>query len=427
MEKVRQFVTKHLLSAREINMNELVNHLLSEMTAGLEGQDSSLLMLPTFLEADKPLPPGHPVIAVDAGGTNFRMAKMYMNEDLEMVTEKLDCTQMPAVDQELSKQQFFEVMASSLKSFREYSNKIGFCFSYAVEILPDKDGKLLEWSKEVKAPEVIGEMIGKNLLHAMNAPEKKVILLNDTAATLLAGKAAMKDKKYDSYIGFILGTGMNTCYIESNKNILKISGADPGKNQIINTESGNFGKIQQTDIDRLFDSRTESPGNGIFEKMCAGGYLGGLISTALKVAAGEGIFSREATINLNRMKDLTTEEVNAFVSRPVPNNNPLNDILISGEDKTAAGIIIETLIERGAKLVAANLAAVLLKTGKGKSTGKPVLITIEGTTYYKLKNFPGMCNNFLMEFLSGKNKRHVEMVQVKNSSLTGAAIAAIMN
>jgi hexokinase len=85
------------------------------------------------------------------------------------------------------------------------------------------------------------------------------------------------------------------------------------------------------------------------------------------------------------------------------------------------------MITRAAKLTAASLAAVILKTGKAKSADKPVLMTIEGTTFYKLHNFEIMFEAFLQGYLSGENRRYYEIVEVPNSSLIGAGIAAIVN
>src|SRR6056297_489637 len=215
MNKAQQFIKKHKLAATDINIKTLVDQFINDMDAGLQGRESSLMMIPTYIEADKALKPNEPVIAIDAGGTNFRTAKMYFDEKMHLVTENLKNGKMPAVDEELSKEDFFQAMASFLEEYRQESNKIGFCFSYAVEIFPNKDGKLLEWSKEVKAPEVVGEMVGKSMLEAMGDPGKEVVILNDTVATLLAGKAATAGKDYDTYIGYILGTGTITCYIES--------------------------------------------------------------------------------------------------------------------------------------------------------------------------------------------------------------------
>lgn len=425
MNKSKQFLEAHKMSADNLEMKELVDSFIKEMEDGLAGKESPLLMLPTYIKADGDVVANQPVVAIDAGGTNLRIATVYFNDNLELITENIQYDKMPAIEKELSKDEFFETMAGYMKDFKDVSDKIGFCFSYAAEILPNKDGILVEWSKEVKAPEVIGEVIGEQLLKAMGTPEKQVVLMNDTVSTLLAGKAATAGKSYDTYIGFILGTGTNAAYIEANKNITKTKELDLNGSQIINIESGNYGGVASSDIDLAFDNSTKNPGRYSFEKMFAGGYFGGLCTTALKTAAGEGLFSNSAKIE--ELSELTTEVVNKFVGGIDLNENKLNAALATDEDKETAAGIINGIIERAAKLVAVNLAAVILKTGKAKTAEKPVLMTIEGTTFYKLHNFREMFEAYLQGFLSGENQRFYEIVEVENSSLIGAAIAAIVN
>jgi hexokinase len=427
MNKTQEFLKAHKVLAAELDLQSLTDDFISEMKKGLAGKEGSLLMLPTFLGAEGTIKPNQPVVAIDAGGTNFRAVKMSFDDKLNLVTENLQQRKMPAIDEELSNKEFFATLAAYLTEYKNVSDKIGFCFSYAVEIFPNKDGKLLEWSKEVKAPEVIGQMVGKNLLHAMGTPKKHIVLMNDTVSTLLAGQAATAGREFDTYLGFILGTGTNACYIEQNANITKASGLDKKGSQIINIETGNFNLMPRTDIDVAFDNTTKLPGRYTFEKMIAGGYFGGLCTMALKMAAAEGVFSAETKVNMNKMDDLTSEEVNKFVSCIDLKANVLSDILVSTEDKEAASQIINALIERAAKLVAASLAAVVLKTGKAKTADKPILMTIEGTTFYKMNNFRIMFEAFLQGFFSGKNRRFYEIVEVPNSSLIGAGIAAIMN
>ncbi len=425
MSKATDFLKAHKMTASDINTIELVNTFLVEMGNGLAGKKSSLLMLPTYIEADGEVKANVPVLAIDAGGTNFRAAKVYFDDNLKLITENIQHNKMPAVEKELSKKEFFDTFANYLEDYKSVSNKIGFCFSYAAEIFPNKDGKLLEWSKEVKAPEVIGEMIGEQLLAAMGTPEKQLVLMNDTVSTLLAGKAATAGKTYDTYIGFILGTGTNTSYIEANKNITKTAGLDLHNSQIINIESGAFGVAPRTDIDIAFDNTTKNPGRYAFEKMFSGGYFGGLCTTALKIAASKSLFSDAKKIE--GLAELSSEEVNKFVSGIELDKNELSAVLPTKEDKEIAAGIINGLIERAAKLVAINLASVILKSGKAKTAEKPVLMTIEGTTFYKLHKFQLMFEAFLQEILSGDNKRYYEIVEVENSSLLGAAIAAIVN
>jgi hexokinase len=274
---------------------------------------------------------------------------------------------------------------------------------------------------------VVGELIGKNLLEYLGMAGKQIVLLNDTVATLLAGKSASFGREYNSYIGFILGTGTNTCFIESNRNILKLKDPDPAKSQIINVESGNFGRVPQSDIDIAFDNTTVNPGEYKFEKMFAGGYFGGLCLMALKTAAKDGFFTRTAAAALIPMSELSSEDVNNFISKSGTGNSPLHKLKLDEADRDKCIEIIECLIDRSAKLVAANIAAVILKTSKGKSAERPILITIEGTTFYKLHNLRKYFEKYLKGYLKEEKQRFYEFTKVQQSSLVGAALAALIN
>jgi hexokinase len=228
-------------------------------------------------------------------------------------------------------------------------------------------------------------------------------------------------------MGYILGTGTNTCYIETNRSILKNPELDPGKNMIINVESGNFGKAPRTDLDISFDNTTMNPGNYTFEKMFSGGYFGGLCLFVLKAASKEGLFSVPGTEMLSNISELTAEEANSYVSAVNSNGNILAKCFTNAEDREKSSYIIGSLIDRTGKLVAANLAAVVLKTGKGTSPEKPVLITIEGTTFYKLHKLKERFEIYFSEYLSGDLKRSVEFTGVEQSSLIGAALAGLID
>lgn len=426
MDKAKKYLKKHKLTAAYIDFHSLKNLFLTEMQAGLEGKDSSLRMIPSYIGVSYKLVANQPVIAIDAGGTNFRAAKVYFDDNLKLIIENIQYFKMPAADEVLTKKEFFDTLAKYLSDYKNVSNKIGFCFSYPVEIFPNKDGKLLEWSKEVQAPEVIGVTINKTLLAAMGTPEKQVVLINDTVSILLAGQVYTSGKEFETYIAFILGTGTNTCYIEQNINITKTRDLDLASSQIINIESGNFGKAPRTDIDIAFDNTTKNPGRYSFEKMISGRYFGGLCTTALKIAASEGLFSDATKGNLESLSEFTSEEVNRFVSGIDLKNNILTNVFMTNEDNTTAITIIEEVIKRASKLAATNVAAVILKSCKATTIEKPVLVSIEGNRVYDLKKFQITFEKYLKKFLTGENHRHYEIIQVENSSLVGAAIAAVL-
>ena len=427
MQNIDKFLEQHKMRAADIDIRKLVETFTTEMIGGLEGRDSSLRMIPTYIEADNEFFTEMPVAAIDAGGTNFRAATVKFTSQGKLELSDNVTASMPGLDGEISKEEFFETIAGHIKPITDKCNRIGFCFSYPTEIFPNKDGKLLQFCKEVQAPGVVGEMVGKSLLETLGTPEKQLVLLNDTVATLLAGKSSSFGKEYDSFIGFILGTGTNTCYIENNRNIPKTKDLDPEKSQIINVESGNFSKAPRTEIDIEFDNTTGNPGNYSFEKMFSGGYIGGLCLYTIKKAAEEGYFTPSSTEKILSLGQLTSEDANNFISEGSSERGPLQSCMATEKDEANCAAIIESLVDRAAKLVAANLAAVLLKTDKGKSADRPVLITIEGTTFYKMNNLKPQFENYFGEYLSGERERYYEFTEVPQSSLIGAALSALIN
>jgi len=422
-----EFLRTHRLRSSDIDMNDLVRVFTGDMNFGLEGQEGALRMIPTYIEADNDFKKDTPVLAIDAGGTNFRASLVTITGSGHVRCDETVNYRMPGLDGEISSKEFFGTIADYIRPLAEKVRRIGFCFSYPTEILPDGDGRLLQFCKEVQAPEVEGRLIGKNLLESLGTPEKKIVLLNDTVATLLAGKSSSPSRSYDSFIGFILGTGTNTCYIERNVNIRKNKNLNQQRSQIINIESGDFKRPPRTELDILFDLTTNNPGSYMFEKMFSGGYFGGLTLFILKAAAAEGLFSDESAGAISGIDELTSVEANEFACGEVNNDNILTRITSSEQDTEYCRLIIDALTDRAARVVAASLSAVVLKSGKGLSESHPILITVEGTTFYKLHNFRSRFERYFTEYLSGERKRYVDFTAVEQSSLIGAALAALID
>ncbi|HUX97005.1 MAG TPA: hypothetical protein VMV47_14815 [Bacteroidales bacterium] len=427
MNSAEQFLSNHKLRSFDVDMDDLVRVFTEDMLSGLEGSDEGMRMIPTYIEADNDFVTDTPVLAIDAGGTNFRASIITISgSDGVNISDTVNYG-MPGLDGEISSRKFFTTIADYIRPLVDKVNRIGFCFSYPTEILPDKDGRLIQFCKEVQAPEVHGQLIGRNLLEALGTPSKKIVILNDTVATLLSGKSASVGKTYDSFIGYILGTGTNTCYIERNCNILKNTSLDQKASQIINIESGDFGRPPRTDLDMLFDKTTANPGSYKFEKMFSGGYFGGLTLFVLKAAAREGVFLENTATRISNISELSTSMANSYVSMQIQPGNILVDSLRDCMDADNCRFIINTLIDRAAKLVAASMSAVVLKCEKGKSPEKPVLTTVEGTTFYNLHNFRIRFEKYFREYFSGERKRYIEFTEVPQSSLIGAALAVLID
>ena len=429
--KVAEFFAQYKFSP-DVDIEALLVEFNSQMDAGLAGKGKSLAMIPAYVDVDKSVPTDSPIIVLDAGGTNLRVAVIWFDQAGKRHVEDFQKFAMPgtAGAKQLSPEEFFAKFAEFLEPVCKRADNVGFCFSYATEITPSLDGKLLRWTKQVNAPGVVGKMVGSGIANALKKKTGRKLgirVLNDTVATLLAGKSAGISRQYSSYVGFILGTGTNIAYIESNQNIKKLKKLDPARTMVINVESGNFNGAPASTFDTLFDQTTADPGVGLFEKMISGAYIGGVGLTLLKCAAKEGLFSKSATAGLLKLKELSTKDFDDFVANPFTRGGAFDSIKFTDKDRRTLLDISEPLFIRAAKLTAANIAVAVLRSGAGHDKLHPVCVTVDGSTYFKTRSvfFKSRVEAALRDILEPRGV-FFETISVEDAPMVGSAVAGLI-
>ena len=413
---VEQFLQKHNQSTNNIDIAKMVAFATVEMKTGLRSNGSTIPMIPTYLQnigRDK-IKPGKRLL-IDAGGTNFRSAVGYFDENGNVVLENLQKTKMPASDELLSKQQFYDKIAQNVSYLLDDCTDVGFCFSYQVDMQPNMDGKACAFSKEVKAPEVVGTFVGAETLSAIKKHsdvDRKIVILNDTVATLLGGMA-LSQKQYSAYVGYIFGTGTNLCYIEDTQNITKVSGLPQGK-MLINTEMGGCSCFTQGDFDKIVANTTAEPEKQHFEKMSSGKYLADIIAQAFKCGATEGLF--DCPVNL---VDFQLKDISLFLCGE---QNIVYNMFQCDADRQKAREICLNLIDRSAKMGAILNASAILMSCQDKST--PVAIVAEGTTFNKLPTFRDNFQKYLAQIFAPHGITF-EILQGEELNLVGTLMATM--
>ena len=413
--------------AAKIDRQGMISTFLSEMEKGLKGEASSLRMIPAYVGVNGKIPQGSKAAVLDAGGTNFRSAIVSIPPQIEDKKNQ----SMPGAKADVTEDEFYAAFATELKRVAPKATvkKFGWCFSYNCDVTPELDAKLNCWTKGIKAPAIVGQYVGKELLKRMGGGE--IAIVNDTVATLLAAKATEGDKTYSSYLGFILGTGTNTAYVEKNRNITKLTGLDPEGSMIINAESGSFDKLTQSAFDAAMDAKTMDPGHNPLEKMIAGGYLGGVGLEVYKLAAKAGMFSEKAAKAIVGLGSLETMDFDNFCAafRKEGRENPLDAIFADADDAKMARRLGIPVFERAAVLTAIHLAAFCIKSGEGADPSAPIAINADGSTYYKTRAIPfaETVKRELDDMLVRRRNIHYCITpQVEDAPMVGAAIAAML-
>lgn len=425
---VSQFLTRYGMHPDGINLDAGIREFVRQMEVGNAGHPEGLLMIPTYIRLDGDLPKGQPVIVMDAGGTNFRAATVTFGEDGRAILENFSKRPMPGTQGELSAEEFFDTLAGILEPFEGVSDTVGFCFSFPTEILENGDGRLLHFNKEVKVRDMAGRVIGEGINEALKArglSEKHFVILNDTVATMLGAIADFPDRDYDSYIGFILGTGTNTCYIEDCAAIGKLPDLNEGA-MAVNMETGGFTGFPRGEIDRRFDETTANCGDHVFEKMISGAYQGSVICLTAQQAARDGLFSPASAEKLLALGDMSMRQIDQFCENRLSGND-LADLLATDEDRETLFDLIDASFERAAKTVCVNLGAILLHSGKGRDPKRPVCVSAEGTTFYKSVLFRPKLDAYVRSFLNETLGLYCEFVKTEDSTLVGSAVAGLLN
>ena len=432
---VSAFLMKHNF-VNHIDVLALAQGILDDMHNGLRKQPSDQDMIRTFCNPPKETAKNQSVIVIDAGGTNFRSCLVTFDANGEPSISDMEKTRMPGVERELNRKEFFEQIASNLEHLKNKSDRIGFCFSYPMEIQDNGDGILLGFSKEVKAPEVVGSKVGECLKaalaeHGWNTI-KQVTMCNDTTSALLAGAATAGDThRYSSYIGYILGTGMNAAYLQPSSRHCEESSdvAIQIDEQIIVCESGKFKNINRSDFDVEFDKTTVKPGSFYLEKQCSGAYLGPVSTIILKSAAKEGLFSPKMADELLKMETLTLIEMDKYLHSPYNSECVLGKLARETATEQDCDILFQLLdavVERSARCSAAILTACAIQTGEGKNASYPICILCNGTTFYKTYKVRERTYGYLDEVLTNKLGIFWDIVSAENDITLGTAIAGLI-
>ncbi|MDR2146974.1 MAG: hexokinase [Tannerella sp.] len=400
---------ENILSLTTEQLSIIVSDLERKINNGLSENGQEIKCLPTYIKPVREISSGK-CLVLDWGGTNFRAAIVEFFVD--KAPEIIECavTELSAEKtQGFKREDLFKAMTAEIKKLKQLDKnikRIGFCFSFAIESLPDGDAKPLNLAKGFVIEGILGSAVGKPLLQYLNdnvdhANFEKIAVINDTIACLFGGLSKAKSD-YDAYLGLIVGTGTNMASSMQADKIKKLNIKEG--DILINTESGNFNPPFLTYIDNLIDADTPNKGKHRFEKAISGKYLG-------------RIFKLMFPYDEFYPEDFDSGTLNEIVNYP--------DIYKEKYVDAA-----RCIFERSAKLVAASLAGMIFVLKSQNKRLEKVLLTAEGSLFWcedkRGTDYHKVVLRELNRLLVEKDYADitVEICKVTDANMIGSAIAA---
>ncbi|KAJ5608740.1 Glucokinase [Penicillium herquei] len=456
-----------------------VAEYIRQSNEGLAKENTTLSQIPTFVTA---VPNGTEkglYLAVDLGGTNFRVCSVQLHGDTTFsLTQSKIMIPRELMASGTSKD-LFTFLARQIEAFlRIHHNEhfeahqrrrrdgnqeedlfdLGFTFSFPVRQHGINSGTLIRWTKGFNIPDAVGHDVCALLQSAiddLDLPVRVAALVNDTVGTLMA-RSYTSPGETGTLLGAIFGTGTNGAYVEKLENISKLQSMKDAHydthtgEMIINAEWGSFdnqlGVLPCTVYDRDLDADSNNPGIQMFEKRVSGMFLGEILrralldlhnnssvglfkpSTTSKVSVpSDSLFYRQWGLDTSLLSIVEADTTKEMKDIKVALKDHLNIENASDEDCQAVKILTHAIGKRAARLSAVPLAAILIHTGK-LNTDDIVDVGVDGSVVEYYPNFEGHLRDALREVpeVGPAGEKKVRIGISKDGSGVGAALIALV-
>ncbi|XP_043925231.1 hexokinase-3 [Protopterus annectens] len=398
-QQINETMAPFCLSRKQLV--QVQQRLRLEMLRGLEKETQStatVKMLPTYVRGTPDGTERGHFLALDLGGTNFRVLLVNVNSREEGGVKMVN--QIYSIPESLmqgSGTKLFDHIVDCIIDFVKKQGKmgcrlpLGFTFSFPCRQTGLDKGILITWTKGFNATECEGKDVVMLLREAIKRKQgvelDVVAIVNDTVGTMMS--CAYNDSNCE--IGLIVGTGSNACYMEEMSNIKNVEG-DIGQ-MCINMEWGAFGDngcldVFVTQYDQIVDKASINPGKQRYEKMMSGMYLGEIVRNILIDLTKQGIvFRGQISERLNtkgifETKFLSEIESDSLVLLQVRAILQKLGLDVTCDDTLIVKEVCTIVSRRAAQLCGAGIAAVVEKIRENRRLNHlAITVGVDGTLY----------------------------------------------
>ena len=470
------------------DLNRGVDEYIRQMDEGLQKQGTMLSQIPTYVTNVPNGTEKGTYLAVDLGGTNFRVCSIVLhgNHTFSLQQSKVAVPRTLMEAQKAS--DLFGFLAKQIESFlKEHHSDhfekhrqsglgeqeffdLGFTFSFPVNQIGINKGRLMRWTKGFDIDEALNQDVCALLqteIDALKLPVRVAALVNDTVGTLMA-RSYTSPGTTKTLIGAIFGTGTNGAYVEKLEKVTKMAEIEAAEGKadydrstglmVINSEWGSFDNdlrvLPNTPYDVDLDKESVNPGIQMFEKRVSGMFLGEILRRTLLALYK----SEDAKVAL--FKDSSSADNDTFSTTTVANDSALYkqwgidtsflsiveedgsdhlritkqtlDLHLgvsapSTEDCVAVKTLVHAIGKRAARLSAVALAGVIIGTKKLEESDEPVDIGVDGSLVEYYPGFEDYIREAFREIKGiGEAEKRIRIGLAKDGSGLGAALIALV-
>lgn len=400
----------------------LAQLFLSQMRISLYGGQASIPMLPTFLKPVGTLAEGKPVVVALVDDQQVQVCRVTFAGGQAQITEE---NQFPVPGREYPAPlgDLIYAVAELSQPLLEQAAAFALCLLFPVDFDGKGDGVIRRFPGSM----TVSDFAGKPVLAALRAelasrgvPCPPMVMVPWADAVLLA--AGVQQPGQGRYLGLHWGSALDVGFVAPGSIVLRWPGIPGG----LTLFAGGFSAAQCVPfglVDFSKDRDCYGPGLDLYEKMASTDYLGEIYRLVMIKAAERKLLSFGCSRDVLSMTYLDLPTLVDFLADP-DKGGTLAHFCREPEDREVGVTVGQAVLDRAARLVCANLAAVLAFVGGGRDPKAPVCIGLEGSAFLA----PPLKAAFLAQaesLLAKELGLHVTFCQGEQMPAAGAAAAAL--
>ena len=410
------------MTADVTDLATLAQLFSAQMRVSLYGGVSSIPMLPTFLKPFGPLTENCPVAVAELTEEEVKVSLVTFTGGKPQFSDE-DSFPIPGREYPAPLEDLLYAAAELLEPLLDRAKAIALCLSYPVDFDGKGDGSVRSFPGVMSVSDYKDVPLLATLRAELESREiapLPMVLIPEVDAVLLAGGTSAP--KGSRSLGLLWGENIDVGFAAPGSIVLRWLGI-PGDLMLFD---GGFSSAQCVPFgmgDFAKDRDCYAPGLDLYRKIVSTDYLGDTYRIVMIKAAEAKLLSFGCSRDVLSLRYLTLEAVVDFLNDPV-NGGTIAHFCREPEDREVGLYIAKAVLDRAARLVCANLSAVLSFAGAGKTADTPAWVGVSGTAF-RIPVLRELLEEHLNEFTRGVMGLHLSLCDGENMPAAGAAAAAL--
>ena len=375
-QKLNDLLRAHGMTEDILDLPAMTHAFLSQMRIALYGGKTSIPILPTFLKPFGTLAEDRPVAVAELDDREVRVSLVTFSQGTPVLSDQA-AFPIPGREYPAPLDDLLYAAAELLEPLLDRARAVAVCLPFPVDYDSKGDGAIRRFPGAMTVTEYEGKPVLASLkaqLADRDLPDLPMVLVSEPDAVLAA--AGVDSPRQDRYLGLVWDSNIDAGFVAPGSIVLRWL-AIPGHLMLFDGGFSSAECVPFSMVDYPKDRDSYAPGEDLYLKMVSTEYLGDTFRLMMIKAAERKLLTFGCSRDVLSLTCLDLDALIDFLNDPV-HGGTMAHFCREPEDREVGIAVAEAVLDRAARLVCANLSAVLQFINGGRDPEKPVCIGLWG-------------------------------------------------